>query len=116
MVRVYANFAGLSRKLVRVGINGSVNDLAVFASGFTCSQPLFDFVDAGYGKEGADYKIKGTYLVYQEILISAYMPLILQSFSICLLAAPNASISSSEDVMTWDTYRCSRHIRATFHG
>ena len=62
MVRVYANFAGLSRKLVRVGINGSVNDLAVFASSFTCSQPLFDFVDAGCGKEGADYKIRGTYI------------------------------------------------------
>ena len=60
VVRVYANFAGLSRKLVRVGINGSVGDLVVFASGFTRSQPLFDFVDAGYGKEGADYKIRGT--------------------------------------------------------
>ena len=59
MVRVYANFAGLSKKLVRVGISRSVVDLAAFASGFTRSQPLFDFVDAGSDKEGADYKIRG---------------------------------------------------------
>ena len=59
MVRVYANFAGLSAALVRAGLQKSVNDLNKFAGGFTRGQPLFDFVDAGIEKEGADHKIRG---------------------------------------------------------
>ncbi|MCJ1377171.1 hypothetical protein MMC17_000263 [Xylographa soralifera] len=58
MVRVYANFAGLSAALVRAGLQKSVNDLNNFAGGFTRGKPLFDFVDAGIEKEGADYKIR----------------------------------------------------------
>ncbi|MCJ1395847.1 hypothetical protein MMC18_008733 [Xylographa bjoerkii] len=59
MVRVYAKFAGLSAALVRAGLQKSVNDLNNFAGGFTRGQPLFDFVDAGIEKEGADHKIRG---------------------------------------------------------
>ncbi|MCJ1285356.1 hypothetical protein MMC26_004696 [Xylographa opegraphella] len=59
MVRVYANFAGLSAALVRAGIQKSGNDLNKFAGGFTRGQPLFDFVDAGAEKEDADHKIRG---------------------------------------------------------
>ncbi|MCJ1415409.1 hypothetical protein MMC32_001741 [Xylographa parallela] len=59
MVRLYANFAGLSAALVRAGLQKSVNDLNKFAGGFTRGQPLFDFVDAGIEKEGADHKIRG---------------------------------------------------------
>lgn len=59
MVRVYANFSGLSTALTRVGIHKSANDLIIFSSGFTRGQPLFDFVNAGDEKEGADHKIRG---------------------------------------------------------
>ena len=59
MVRVYANFAGLSTALVRAGLQRSIYDLLKFAGGFTRGQPLFDFVDAGIEKEGADHKIRG---------------------------------------------------------
>ncbi|MCJ1477314.1 hypothetical protein MMC13_005985 [Lambiella insularis] len=59
MVRVYANFTGLSAALLRAGFGKSINDLIKFAGGFTRGQPLFDFVDAGTEKEGADHKIRG---------------------------------------------------------
>lgn len=60
MVRIYANIQGLSRVLARAGLVGNeARSLAPFAASFTRSQDLFDFVDAGEKKEGADYKIRG---------------------------------------------------------
>lgn len=59
MLRVYANLAGLSAALTRHGIIKSGKDLNDFFSGFTRGQPLFDFVNAGVEKEGADHKIRG---------------------------------------------------------
>ena len=61
MTRVYANLSGLSKALSRAGIVGNeARALAPFTSSFTRSQDLFDFIDAGDKKEGADFKIRGT--------------------------------------------------------
>lgn len=61
MVRIYANVLGLSKSLARSGIVGQeARSLSPFTASFTRAQDLFDFVDAGDKKEGADYKIRGT--------------------------------------------------------
>lgn len=60
MVRIYSNLLGLSRSLARNGLVGNeARSLSPFASSFTRSQDLFDYIDAGDKKEGADYKIRG---------------------------------------------------------
>lgn len=59
MVRVFVNLEGLEQTCVDLHLSDSYGTLRQFASGFTQNQPLFDFVDAGRGKERADHKIKG---------------------------------------------------------
>ncbi|KAL8754885.1 MAG: hypothetical protein Q9199_004029 [Rusavskia elegans] len=58
IVRVYANIEGLLKKFAYIGFTEEEKALRQFVAGFTQSQPLFDFVDAGQGKERADHKIK----------------------------------------------------------
>ncbi|KAL8833279.1 MAG: hypothetical protein Q9170_004362 [Blastenia crenularia] len=58
IVRVYANLEGLLKKYAYIGFNEEERSLRQFVAGFTQSQPLFDYVDAGQGKERADHKIK----------------------------------------------------------
>ncbi|KAL9033859.1 MAG: hypothetical protein Q9180_005726 [Flavoplaca navasiana] len=58
IVRVYANIEGLLKKFAYIGFTEEERALRHFVAGFTQSQPLFDFVDAGQGKERADHKIK----------------------------------------------------------
>jgi len=60
MVHIYANLEGLSKKLASVGLIPNTQDLYNFAKAFTLNQPLFSFIDVGYGKERADHKIRGT--------------------------------------------------------
>ena len=60
MVRIYANLLGLSKTLAQAGLVGrEARSLAQFTSSFTRSEDLFDYVDAGDKKEGADHKIRG---------------------------------------------------------
>jgi hypothetical protein len=61
VVRIYANLKGLSKALALAGgqAGHEARSLAPFTSSFTRSQELFDFVDAGDKKDGADFKIKG---------------------------------------------------------
>jgi hypothetical protein len=60
MVRIYSNILGLSKTMARAGLVGhEARSLSTFASSFTRAQDLFDYVDAGDKKEGADYKIRG---------------------------------------------------------
>lgn len=60
MVRIYSNILGLSKSLARLGLVGKeARSFSIFAGGFTAAQDLFDYVDAGDKKEGADYKIRG---------------------------------------------------------
>ncbi|KAL8704523.1 MAG: hypothetical protein Q9201_002333 [Fulgogasparrea decipioides] len=58
IVRVYANIEGLLKKYAYIGFGEEEKALRQFVAGFTQSQPLFDFVDAGQGKERADHKVK----------------------------------------------------------
>lgn len=58
IVRVYANIEGLLKKYAYIGFTEEEKALRQFVAGFTQSQPLFDFVDAGQGKERADHKIR----------------------------------------------------------
>lgn len=58
VVRAYANLKGLTKACVGKGLLSKDTDLSLFAHGFTERQALFDFVDVGAGKEGADNKIR----------------------------------------------------------
>jgi hypothetical protein len=68
MVRIYANLSGLSKTLARNGLVGN-ESFYQFTASFTRSQDLFDFVDAGDKKEGADFKIKGASLVSPKLCV-----------------------------------------------
>lgn len=60
VVQIYVNMEGLSKKLASVGIISHPQELYAFARAFTLNQPLFSFIDVGFGKERADHKIRGT--------------------------------------------------------
>lgn len=59
LVKAYANMNGLSSFLHTMGILKDKEQFRAFAAGFSCGQPLFEFVDVGPGKERADHKIRG---------------------------------------------------------
>lgn len=59
IVRVYANLKGLIRPYRDNNIVADPSILEAFVRGFNMYDPLFDFVDAGNGKECADEKLKG---------------------------------------------------------
>ncbi|KAL7620266.1 hypothetical protein AAE478_009259 [Parahypoxylon ruwenzoriense] len=58
IVQVALNLEGLSRKLKNVALTKSVTELPGFARGFSRVKGLFSFVDVGYGKEQADFKVR----------------------------------------------------------
>ena len=62
VTRVFCNFGGLERHLAaKPGarpVNAVTKDFAVY---FTEKIPLFDYFDAGRGKERVDDKIRGTF-------------------------------------------------------
>lgn len=65
VVRVYANVAGLSKALAKVGLAGPHSrSLTPFIASFNRSYPLTDFVDAGELKENADFKLRGLLRLY----------------------------------------------------
>ena len=67
MVRIYANYVGLSKALNKAGITGpEKRSISTFTASFTRSQELFDFVDAGDKKEGADYKIREMFRLFVD--------------------------------------------------
>ncbi|KAL4937621.1 hypothetical protein BDV06DRAFT_215744 [Aspergillus oleicola] len=67
MVRIYSNVLGLSKALTRADLVGQeARSLATFASSFTAAQELFDYVDAGDKKEGADYKIREMFRLFAD--------------------------------------------------
>jgi hypothetical protein len=59
-VNIYANLGGLSGKLTYMGLIGNPSDMHTFVRAFNTSQPLFNFVDVGSGKEKADHKLRGS--------------------------------------------------------
>ncbi|KAL8961266.1 MAG: hypothetical protein Q9183_005333, partial [Haloplaca sp. 2 TL-2023] len=58
IIRIYANLEGLLKKYAYIGFIEQERSLRQFVWGLTQSQPLFDFVDVGQGKERADHKIR----------------------------------------------------------
>ena len=60
-VRMYANLKGLSKAYVDNKILENHEDLGLFVRGFNKKYALFDFIDAGIGKECSDAKLKSTY-------------------------------------------------------
>ena len=67
LVRVFLNIDFLTRKCQSEGVVGDELTLRQFALGFTKSQPLFEIVDAGRGKDRVDYKVKGRFSVFASI-------------------------------------------------
>ncbi|CRG83728.1 hypothetical protein PISL3812_01083 [Talaromyces islandicus] len=60
VTRVYANVKGLGDACYNAGIVDKPSVVDDFVRGFNESQPLFDFVDIGQGKDRADDKISET--------------------------------------------------------
>ena len=58
VVKIYANLRGLGKALADNTILEHHEDLGRFVCGFNKKYPLFDFVDAGNGKECSDAKLK----------------------------------------------------------
>jgi len=61
MVRAYANVKGLQDACRSNGKMKNAASLDRFVHGFNRRQALFDFVDVGPWKEGADNKIRGNW-------------------------------------------------------
>lgn len=61
VVKAYANLLKLGKACVEKQLANSVYDVAQFWIGFSRRQPMFDFVDIGFGKEEADNKIRGKF-------------------------------------------------------
>ena len=59
IARVYANVQGLANVYRQKGIIPEFTSLDEFIRGFNMGDAMFDFVDAGNGKECADEKVKG---------------------------------------------------------
>ena len=58
MVRIYASVNGLAKVYRATGTIDQTSDFELFVRGFNKAYPLFDFVDAGDGKECADEKVR----------------------------------------------------------
>lgn len=70
IARVYINDSGAQKANSRQKAfkNSQKAMLTSFRVQFTEAIPLFDFVDVGYGKERADEKIRGTFLMVVSFL------------------------------------------------
>ncbi|RSM05275.1 hypothetical protein CDV31_009673 [Fusarium ambrosium] len=58
ITHIYANMRGLGVTYESSGVVSNIMDWYAFVSGFNMVDPMFDYLDAGNGKECADYKIK----------------------------------------------------------
>ena len=64
LIQVVLNLQGLAVKLQACGIVMNPNEVLAFGRAFGLAQPLFNFIDAGAGKERADHKIRETLRLY----------------------------------------------------
>ena len=64
VVRVYTNIKGLSKLYVDNNVLGERQELDRFVCGFNKKYRLFDFVDAGDGKECSDVKLQSRALYF----------------------------------------------------
>lgn len=58
---------GLGTTLQKAGITTGVDSLFAFGRAFSLTKPLFNFIDVGYGKERADYKLREHMRLYVPI-------------------------------------------------
>lgn len=70
VARVFCNFVDNSAMQKRPDGKSGRDRMGLFAKSFTESMPLFDFIDAGGGKERADSKIHGMRVTF--ILLSEF--------------------------------------------
>lgn len=70
VARFYANVEGLSETCCKAGIVTSAQVKKDFVKGFTQGRTLFDFVDVGSGKDRADEKIIGEFVLPYTVSIS----------------------------------------------
>lgn len=61
ITHIYANMRGLGITYEGNGVVSNLPDWYAFVSGFNMVDPMFDYLDAGSGKECADYKIKSMF-------------------------------------------------------
>ena len=59
-VQAYADLKSLRSACVKNGKMKESSSVSLFAHGFNQRQALFNFVDVGSGKKGADNKVRGT--------------------------------------------------------
>ncbi|GJC88086.1 hypothetical protein ColLi_10924 [Colletotrichum liriopes] len=65
VLRIYANVAGLSKTLYKVGLAGAEKrSIGPFIAGFNRTYGLADFIDAGEVKENADFKLRACLQLY----------------------------------------------------
>lgn len=62
-IRVYANVQGLTQAYRNANILHGDDNLTTFIQAFNKVNTLCDIVDAGNGKECADVKLKGQFLI-----------------------------------------------------
>lgn len=67
VVKLYLNLGSLSRVYEMKRIVRASHMLDCY-KGFLQSQPLFDIIDCGKGKEGADEKIRGEYKAFWSVI------------------------------------------------
>ena len=72
VARVFVNIDYLTRRSRSEGLVRDENVLRQFALGFTQSQPLFEMVDAGRGKDRVNYKIKGQHIEPMRFVFLLY--------------------------------------------
>jgi hypothetical protein len=71
LIRVYANTKGMAKAYKDANIL-SEHVFGEFVQGFNMAEPLCDFVDAGTGKECADEKLKGWWLLTFSVIIDIF--------------------------------------------
>ena len=66
MAKVCTNLSGLSKALLRDGSIDNLDDFRDFTIGFTQGKASFEFIDVGHGKERADSKIRGIWVLRSD--------------------------------------------------
>lgn len=92
------------------------SSMSLFAHGFNQRQALFDFVDVGPGKEGADNKVRGTFILQESFQLSRHLNENGQSVSTCSSNFGDASTLSSVLATTQATHPFWESLRAMFQS
>ena len=103
-VRAYADLKSLRSACVKNGKMRESSSMSLFAHGFNQRQAMFDFVDVGLGKEAADNKVRGTFILQKSFQSNRPLSNNGQNVSAFSLEFRNVSTLSSVLVMTPATH------------